>query len=215
MSVSINGYSERGIMNGLFYEIYYSKNSIELIEKLLSQIRFPYKTSKNNFSILQCEILIEQSFSDFGDADLLLLIKTPFSNISMFLEAKVKSYRGIAKEYHKFIDGLESTVSSSNFIVQLYHKTRLVETLKNKGLLDLESGIEFSSSSSKHIRRIGSNKVVLKSVEKLSGYLDETYYVAILPDEEQTLAKFYQNEIINLKPNNYKKWDVNNYGYLD
>ncbi|MDD5689578.1 MAG: hypothetical protein PHQ76_04795, partial [Caldisericia bacterium] len=70
--MEIIGYSERGLINSLCYELKYSQNNLQLLNNLLSSVSFPY-ISGVNFNIAEVKILIEQSFSDFGDADIVLL----------------------------------------------------------------------------------------------------------------------------------------------
>lgn len=72
LDVEIVGYSERGLLNPLFYEIRSSPSSLQLLANLLSLIYFPRVGV--DFRIRGAKILIEQSFSDFGDADAVLLI---------------------------------------------------------------------------------------------------------------------------------------------
>jgi hypothetical protein len=41
--MEIIGYSERGMLNSLFYEIAYSQNDLQLFNEFLKSIYFPYK----------------------------------------------------------------------------------------------------------------------------------------------------------------------------
>ena len=70
--MEILGYSERGLINSLCYELRYSQDNLQLLNNFLSLVSFAYRTV--NFQISEAKILIEQSFSDFGDADLVLLV---------------------------------------------------------------------------------------------------------------------------------------------
>jgi len=212
--MKIIGYSERGIINALFYEIKYSAAAESLLENLLSRVRFPL-VNGNKLFVSDAEVLIEQSFSDFGDSDALLLINTGKSSISVFVEAKVKRANWtIEKEFRKFIEGTREKVASSNLFTQLYHKVRLVASLGQDGISNLQKGIKFPKSSSKQIRKIGKNKVVLKAIKRLSGYLEETYYIAILPEQQTNLKSFFKNELSQYAPSDYLDWNVHSYGYL-
>jgi len=163
-------------------------------------------------------VLIEQSFSDFGDSDVLLLLDTGDKKVSVFIEAKVKSYQAskwsIHNEYDRFISGTKGKVSSSNLFTQLYHKVRLVDALKNGGIERIQTGIPFPSSSSKPVRKIGNNGVVLKAVGMLADYLDETYYLAILPDSPENLDEFFRIEPVSRAPREYDGWHTTRYGYI-
>ena len=91
-NMEILGYSERGVINALFYDLLNSPKSkqLNLISELLSNVIFINK--KEKFNISCCQVFIEQSFSDFGDSDILLLIKNNKKKQAIFLEAKVKTY---------------------------------------------------------------------------------------------------------------------------
>ena len=211
--LKLTAYSERGIVNTLIYEIFHSKNSDEILVGLLSIARFPGR-EKTFLPIESVKIFVEQSFSHFGDADVLILINTGDEKVSIFVEAKAKKSWRIQTQFDKFIEGTKSKVSSSNLFTQFYHKIRLVEAIKTVGIPGLQKGIDFPSSSSRPVRKIGSNEVVIKSVKELSMYLDETYYLALLPDNPPVVDKFYNNELRETKPVNYPGWDTKNFGYL-
>ena len=109
----------------------------------------------------------------------------------MFIEAKVKPFQTkswiIDKEWEKFIAGTTSRVSSSNLFTQMYHKVRFVGALKEGGIRELKSGVRFPDSSSKQIRKIGNNEVVMRAVEKIELHLDNVYYLALVPEFPQNL----------------------------
>lgn len=213
----ILGYSERGIVNSLFYEIKYSSTPEELLEGLLSRARFPFVDEVVSH-VSDAEILIEQSFSDFGDADTLLLIDTGMERVSVFVEAKVQQSQRkpwtIEEEFSEFLQGTQSTVSSSNLFTQLYHKTRLVSGLQKGGIEGLQEGISFPESSSKQLRRIGSNPVVIEAAKRLRDYMDRCYYLALVPDTSGRMAAFFDRQLRSVTPEGYVEWDVTNYGYL-
>ena len=72
-SIDIIGYSERGIVNALFYEIVRSSNPSGLLHALLDRATFPFARCRPVRG--NAEILIEQSFSDFGDCDALVMVR--------------------------------------------------------------------------------------------------------------------------------------------
>ena len=212
----ILGYSERGLVNSLFFEIAYSQNSELLLYELLSISRFPF-LSNYKFSVSDAVILVEQSFSDFGDADSLLLITSEDKSSSVFIEAKVKPFQkkswSIEDEFDNFINGTKSKVSSSNLFTQLYHKVRLVTSLRQSGMISIQKGIPFPSSSSKQIRKIGNNQIVLNATKALLEHLDDTLYLAIVPDDRNNLETFYKSGLLEVEPEGYLDWDVSPYGY--
>jgi hypothetical protein len=207
------GYSERGVINALFYSIKYSPDSLILIVKLLEKVIFPY-TTKTFTPIINATILIEQSFSDFGDADVLLLIDTEKEKKAIFIEAKVKTNWKIHKKYDKFVIGTQGEIPISNIFTQLYRKNRLINGLKKSGIEGLKEGLRFSLSSKKQLRKIGSNSVVLKSVQLLQNYLDDVSFLAIVPDTLRNLDHFFSEYIFTKKPFDLPEWDTCNFGYL-
>ncbi|MCP4351676.1 MAG: hypothetical protein GY795_39930 [Desulfobacterales bacterium] len=214
--MNITGYSERGIINSLFYEIRYSASAESLLEEIISIAQFPF-IDKPQLQIKNAELFIEQSFSDFGDADALMLLSTQNGPKSVFMEAKVKSSADwtIDKEYTKFLEGAETGVNSSNLFTQLYHKVRLVDGLRQKdGINALQSGLSFPKCSSKKLRKIGQNRIVLSAVEQLEKYIDDTYYIAILPDSSENMKNFFSKKFSLHPPNGFNRWRVDTYGYI-
>jgi hypothetical protein len=204
-------------MNSLVYEIQNSHNPNKLLSDLLSHAKFPYR-NKIDKEISTAEILIEQSFSNFGDADLVLLLNTGRHRISIFAEAKVKPSQSlrwtIEGEFEKFVDGVGSRLSSSNLFTQLYHKLRMVNSFSNSGLTALQSGVSFPDCSSKPVRKIGNNPIVLKAIKKISKHLDDVYYLAVVPDSARNIDDFFNNRLKQRDFPNLPEWDVNSFGYI-
>ncbi len=216
--MEIIGYSERGLINSLCYELKYSQNNLQLLNNLLSLVSFPYIIGVN-FNIAEVKILIEQSFSDFGDADIVLLIENKGRKQIVFIEAKVKNYQricwGIFEEFAKFKQGIElNKVSSSNLFVQLYHKVRLIKALQIGGIDQLKEGIYFPQCSTKIIRKIGNNQVVLNAVKECLNYCKEAFFIALLPEDESNIRDFYNNTLRNYIPQGFQDWDISNWGYI-
>lgn len=223
--MNVIGYSERGVLNSLFYEIYYkqlydpryAQDKCRLFKDFFSLIRFPFR--KDTFNIIDITILLEQSFSDFGDADAVLLIDNDERKQTVFIEAKVKTYRKrpwlIDDEFYRFKDGIaKNEVSSSNLFTQLYHKMRLFNTLKRSGIGGLQIGVEFPKCSSKGTRKIGSNEIVLKAVNKIEEFSKDAFYVALIPDSAENAKKFFQKKLVLFEPPDFNEWNVKNWGYI-
>jgi hypothetical protein len=97
----------------------------------------------------------------------------------------------------------------------LYYKARLVNALKKGGIQAVQKGIPFPPSSSKPIRKIGNNEVVLRGVEQLLDYLDAGFYVVLVPDSPERVAEFFCDDMLkNTALQEYSEWDVSNYGYI-
>ncbi|MBA7500646.1 hypothetical protein ES704_03406 [subsurface metagenome] len=215
--MEILGYSERGLINSLFYELKYSPDNLQLLNNLLSLVSFPYRTV--NLQISEAKILIEQSFSDFGDADLVLLVNNLRSKQVIFIEAKVKTCQracwNIFEEFKELKRGIEEEkVSSSNLFVQLYHKVRLIKALQTGGIKQLQNGVQFPRCSSKSHRKIGDNKVVLNAVDQLIGYHNEALFIALLPEDDSNLRNFYNSTLKDYDPGGFQEWAIRDWGYI-
>lgn len=215
--LEIIGYSERGVLNSLFYEIKSLPNNLEIINKFLDLISFPYLTN-SNFDIKSANVLIEQSFSDFGTSDAVLTINNNEINQTVFIEAKVKTYQRqswlIDDEFEDFKSLIKQEESSSNLFMQLYLKSRLIGELENSGINSLQKGVPFPKCSSKAIRKIGENGVVLRAIEILQQYCGKVFFVSLVPDDISELKNFYHNILKNYYPIGFQEWDVTNWGYI-
>lgn len=217
--VEIRGYSERGLLNALFYEIRSRPDSLRLLGEFMSLLFFP--RASISFRPTSAKILIEQSFSGFGDADCVLLIDNQDARQSVFIEAKVKTSQreswSIEGEFGRFEELIKQTRSrrlSSNLFMQLYHKVRLVRALQSGGITLLQKGIPFPKCSRKRIRKIGHNEVVLRAVEMLRQYSDDAFFVALVPDDVTTVKAFFDDILKNYKPFGFERWEVSNWGHV-
>jgi len=220
--MEILGYSERGVINALFYDLLSSPKSkqLNLISYLLSKAIFINK--KEKFNISCCQVFIEQSFSDFGDSDVLLLVENNGKKQAIFLEAKVKTYNRnkwhLDDEFNKFLSAKVKpiTIPTSNLFTQLYFKNRLWYELKNNNGIKLDEGIKFINTT-KSWRKIGKNKIVLKAVDYLKGYIDESFYLGIIPNTQNEIDIFIKKDFIpsqsKLKKN-LTNWNNTNWGFL-
>jgi hypothetical protein len=158
------------------------------------------------------------SFSDFGDADTVILINAEGRKISVFKEAKVKTCQrttwSAAEEFQRFMRGTEEQVESSNLFAQLAHKGAMVRELRTGSLDTLRSGVTFPACSRKQARKIGTNAVVLRGLARVQEYLDETFYVAILPDTSDRLTSLFPMIANAPTANPYGYLDVDHLGYL-
>lgn len=105
-------------------------------------------------------------------------------------------------------------VSSSNLFTQLYYKQRLTKMLKTGGIASLKKGVQFRDVFTKTERKIGSNAVVLKAVEKLKGYLDNSFYVALVPDSDKNLRDFFNKVFSIYSIDELAGWEIDFWGYL-
>src|SRR5690242_10472620 len=98
------GYSERGFVNAFFYEVFQHPGPDDIMRAFLDLAHWPLLPSRPSVveSASVDTVLIEQSFSDFGDADVLILASTPQEKMSFFCEAKRGSGWTLKKEWGEF-----------------------------------------------------------------------------------------------------------------
>ena len=202
--MKILGYSERGIINSLIFSI---GEDMELMGKFISMISLPEKLVLGN--PLDYTILLEQSFSRFGDSDLVIIIHYEESKEDkvLFIEGKVKTFQrkhwSLINEFGKYSEKEQYIVKhkysgySSNLFFQLHLKKLMFDNCNStefgSGIAELKFG---------DIRKIGDNKVVKKALELILK-CKEAYYIGIIPasnDEIKDLIsnKEYQGENLKL-----------------
>lgn len=210
-NIEVRGYSERGMINAMMYEMNYAPDGIEMLRNFLKLCVFPnVNPDFENFQ--SARIRIEQSFSDFGDLDLLILLEGNPKQ-SVFLEAKVKTFqansRSIFKEWDIFKQVVQGTLTKkekgSNLFIQLYRKMRLIYKLQNPNL-QLQPNIIGKWS-------LGENRVVRKAAEELAQYSSKTWFIALVPDSQKDIADFFKNKLQNF-PTGLPDWNIFNVGYL-
>jgi hypothetical protein len=211
--MDVIGYSERGAVNSLFYEIAYSSDAAARLAALVSRATFPHTERCPPGG--EATVLVEQSFSQFGDSDAVIVYTDQPSLV--FVEAKVKTWGAkewsIGQEYSKFVSGLQTEVSSSNLFAQLYFKYRLVGALRSRDS-SLLTGVEFPEWSSRRRRKIGANQVVLRAVDCLRSGIDEVFYLALIPERTDRVATFFDATLDGGRVKGVTDWDMSMCGYL-
>ena len=215
--VRIRGYSERGIFNALLYEIGYAPNPLELLQELLELIHVP--TGKPDMRRLAgVEVLIEQSLSDFGDVDAIALLHGQGWRCAVFIEGKVKPSQitswSIQGAWDIFLRRKSGKLDSSNLFTQLYHKVRFVSALRKGGIEYLQNGVEFPACSTKQIRKLGSNPVVVRAAKMIDAYKEQALYIAVVPDDSSKLEQFFAQELAHGPGSDVLGWDTTGWGYL-
>ena len=222
--MEIKGYSERGMVNSLFYEIKCREEREKLLDEFISLIKFPKYFQR--FKISGATVYIEQSFSDFGSADIVLLVDNQYKRQSFFIEAKVKTETkrawSIRDEFKSFIGGIKEfnytkergTIHYSNLFTQLYYKMRMNKALEKEGLTGIKRGVSFAECFGKKKRSIGGNRVVLQAVGDLLKYKDESFFVMLVPDSQKNLEDFFRDIEFNFGASELIEWDTTHWGYL-
>jgi hypothetical protein len=185
--MSINGYSERGIINSIAY---FLDGNPQYINEFLKVLGIDIKEGEYDY-----EFIIEQSFSDFGDSDLIIIVENKQKNQKkvVFIECKIKTCQGnfdIFLEFNKISNAIKNskkfTGISSNLFVQLYYKYLLIKT-DGKSINDLSVNPIFKKTNNKD-RHLGNNKIVTNAFQNkimtnannnFKKNLDNYYFVAI------------------------------------
>lgn len=222
--MDIKGYSERGMVNSLFYEMRYREDGKNLLGEFVSLIKFP--KYYQGFKVSGGSVYIEPSYSDFGQADAVILANNLYKKQSLFIEAKVKTGSkrtwSIKDEFKGFFEGIKDynyliekgAVHYSNLFTQLYYKRRMVKAVERGGLAEIKRGVDFHPCFGKKKKKIGSNKIVLRAVADLLNYMDESFFVMLVPDTEKNIGGFFRDIEFNLGSSELKEWDTGHWGYL-
>ncbi len=211
------GYSERGILNALLYEIHHSGKGDALLKELIAEAVFPVTNLPCIAADPVFTVFIEQSLSNFGNADAIILGQSEMRKYTIFVEAKVSAQSNnwrLEKEFADFKKGLVSKVKyhSSNLFTQIYHKQQFMEHTLDK----LKSGVPFPKWSKNRRRKIGTNPTVLRAAEQIKQHCDTTFYLMLIPenDDDDAVKDFFKNTLCNTNLPNVPGWDVSHYGYL-
>jgi hypothetical protein len=190
----ILGYSERGIINSLIFSI---GDDNELMDAFISLIKIPEIEALKN-TPKEYTILLEQSFSRFGDCDLVIIIEyeNPKHKKVLFIEGKVKTSNSswnIQSQFNKYVNFREVEKEKkpkdywSVLFSQLYLKKLLIDKW-DKIKYDEEFVIKTPLLG---IRKIGTNKVVKKAVDLIE--CSQAFYVGLIPTSENKIKTFKES----------------------
>jgi hypothetical protein len=180
-TISILGYSERGIFNSI---VFYLGEHGELICRFIKTLGIDDDFFKDD--CITYTFLIEQSFSKFGCSDLVIIAKNKADEKRVvFVEGKVKTSQGgfsLETNFDKLKKKEKFDRMSSNIFVQLYYKYLLTRVLEKDAADTSVLNIDdvFKKGKNKDPRKIGKNEIVLKAVEMIKD-AQRYYFVAILP----------------------------------
>ena len=209
--MKILGYSERGILNSLLYDIRYAADNDALLNELIGEAKFPFTDDKPAFD--NATVFIEQSFSEFGDSDAVILTKSDAGKCVIFVEAKVIAQKKdwcLSSELSEFKKGLDKgKVSSSNLFTQIYHKQRL---MKND-MTALKEGVKFPAWSTMQVRKIGDNPVVINITERVK-QCNQAFYLALIPDKNTRIKTSFRDVFADACFQKVPHWNKSYCGYL-
>lgn len=219
MGIRIDGYSERGMLNAVCEDIVRA-GDFQTLETFLDWCRFPFQKRVPDFSdITAAQILVEQSFSDFGDLDLLILLdhanrkQESERKQAVLIEAKVATDtpKRIYDQWDDFLSFLRGGGDqTSSLFVQIYRKLRLIERVA-----DLNRPFEPHPIWKR--LSLGENRIVLKAAGQLAKYRGNPWYVALVPDDSNAVRDFFSStleEFIPTPPELLPGWDKTRMGYL-
>lgn len=193
--MKILGYSERGIINSFIFSIGEDK---ELMSKFINKITVHESFKLGNPK--RYTVLLEQSFSDFGDADMVIIIhykdkevEKAEDKIVLFIEGKVNTSGSnwiIKTQHDKYIQKKEYKGYSSNLFYQLYFKKQLIDNWP-----DIKNDLEKDTKDRKvaiqsffRKRKIGNNPIVHKAFNLIE--CKEAYYIGIVPTKQSEIDNF-------------------------
>ena len=155
-ALKILGYSERGIFNSIVFHI---REHPEKMQEFIKALNVEIDINENmNFRLLN-----EQSFSDFGDSDLVIIIEQNKQKTVIFVEGKVKTYNqksySLVKEFEKIKKDRHYKQVSSNIFAQLYYKYLLTQ-------IDVNNQFTYSKVGKK-VKKLGKNQIVINAYEHI------------------------------------------------
>jgi hypothetical protein len=187
--MAIYGYSERGIINSIIFSI---GDNVQLMTDFISSMNIP--SLFENQTPITYDILLEQSFSRFGSADLVIIIKyddEPKNNKVLFIEGKVKTsqktYWNLKSQYEEFEK--RNPKKSSNLFFQLHLKKLLSN---NAGIIDTalkaKEVVVIKETWYRTDRKIGKNTIVEKAFDMIN--CSEAFYIGIIPSSVDDIEDF-------------------------
>lgn len=217
--IQLLGYSERGFFNALFFCLKHHPKGASLLQQLLTRATWPgLETVPPSFG--RCEtVFIEQSFSDFGEPDAVLLMRNGEQRQSLFIEGKRGDHK-LAAAWSRFRDCLRGEATeknlTSNVFSQLYFKQRLAAELSLTGdwKTRLQAGIVFpnclQTNRGDRLRKIGENPVVLDATGRLKEFVSDPYFLAIVPETRDAVQAAWRN----FTDCPIDGWDMRRWGFL-
>ena len=180
--MEIIGYSERGVMNALFYGIAFDKDS-QKAEEAMNEI---LKLGGIEGDYTDFKIYVEFSLSEFGSPDLVFTASNSNGEKEVFfVEAKVSagSYYDLDKQKDHHDDYMKRLKNSK---YDKGHSSNLFFQLKEKYLLLKYGPNNYGSVTIlDRVRKLGENNVVVKFYNDIKTSVKNAHYVAIIPEQEE------------------------------
>ena len=188
--MKIYGYSERGAMNALFYEMAFKNDKNDMIEFLkLAEIY-------DDFSDFEFKIYNEFSLSEFGSPDLVIIAKKGNEKIAFFIEAKASccNYYDIKEQknqHNNYVSkGEHDNGHASNLFFQLrlknYFFQWFCERKESNSIIIRNDDNNRLRKTKGHNRGIGSNPIVLAFANEFKN-CKVAHYIAIIPQSKDSI----------------------------
>lgn len=191
--MEIIGYSERGVMNALFYGIALLNDESEsnaAMNEFLSLCGF-----KDKFS--DYKLYMEFSLSDFGSPDLVFTAKNKNNEfMTFFVEAKVSAGNKYSIVTESDLNRIRN--NTSNLFFQIIEKCTLMEHKDTVRTCPVEL---------LRPRKLGNNGVVNKFFDAITN-TSKQYYIAIIPQQEETKRKIDIPKLDENSPSGHHKLNI-------
>ena len=188
--MEIIGYSERGAMNALFYEMAFKNDKNDMMEFLeLAGI-------DDDFSDFDFKIYNEFSLSEFGSPDLVIIAEKENEKVAFFVEAKASccNYYDIKEQKNQHnnyvLKGEHDNGHASNLFFQLrlknYFYQRFCERKESNSIIIKNDDNNRIRKTKGHNRGIGSNPIVLIFANEFKD-CKIAHYIAIIPQPKDSI----------------------------
>jgi hypothetical protein len=216
-------YSERGLLNSVIYSMAASSEPDRLVIEFLKLAEWadgksPLPASEMPLSVT---VLLEQSFSEFGTSDIVILLDGAGSRSVVFGEAKRGPEWTLAQEWEAFLQAVQEPDTArrvtSNIFGQLYLRSRLVNALAEMGANEkccAPFEPPFAIKRAGGTRHLGSNRLVLSAAGMAEPFLERAHFLMIIPsdhpeDDLDLLKKAAHHPAVKLTG-----WDPSTWGIL-
>ncbi|MBM3332688.1 hypothetical protein FJY68_12725 [candidate division WOR-3 bacterium] len=179
------------MLNSLLHELTYRRDGLQLLGELLGEVWFPCRKQISQMEpVRNAEVIVEQSLSDFGDSDCVILLDRDGHGQTAFVEAKVATSQVPSRYFRREFDFFRNDVGrngrlGADLFSQLYRKLVLASALVDRGFdqvvakgIEVENGKEYRNST---VRKLGRNPVVLRAARKMAVHLSDVLLVAVVP----------------------------------
>jgi len=174
---SIEGYSERGVVNALFESIVAANEPNEVLAGLLGcAVPVDENVGKKTLSTgdyKDFKVYIEPSLSDFGNPDAVVFLEGVEAGCNLiFVEAKLETFCSSCRVFER--DKSAYQRNASTVLHELFLKARFVDALTQDERL-VTGGFRVYADDQKAKRRIGDDPVVCALAGRMKQHIEEDW----------------------------------------